>query len=97
LSGDPEPTREAREAAADVFADLETAIAPLASEAAQLARHSFVARAEVVANGYDLSPGLYRRLRTKDPFIEDPQVTLTRLQQLDDMMSGLVAELAATS
>jgi type I restriction enzyme M protein len=97
LSGDPEATREAREGAAAVLAEIEATVAPLASEAAQLARNSFVAKAEVVANGYDLSPGLYRRLRVDDPFIEDPQVTLTRLQQLDEVMSGLVAELAAES
>lgn len=72
---------------------LQTEIAPLQTEINQLSRQFWVKKKEIQTNGYDLSASRYRQVEQDEAYYEQPQVTITRLLQLEQVMGAEVREL----
>jgi type I restriction enzyme M protein len=72
---------------------LQTEIAPLQTEINQLSRQFWVKKKEIQTNGYDLSASRYRQVEQDEAYYEQPQVTMTRLLQLEQVMGAEVREL----
>jgi type I restriction enzyme M protein len=95
LADDPDNPRATRVAAESELAVLQSKIRPLAREINQLTRQFWVSKDQVIANKYDLSASRYRHVEQEEEFHEDPQVTLGRLRQLDQVMVGQLTDLEA--
>ena len=74
------------------LAELEAQIHPLQDEYNRLTRQFWVTKEQVRANRYDLSASRYRPMEQDAQYHDAPQVTLSRLHQLEDAMR---AELCA--
>jgi type I restriction enzyme M protein len=68
-------------------------MAPLQNEINQLSRQFWVSRDKVRANKYDLSASRYRQIEQEEVYYERPEVTLDRLQQLENAMGEVTREL----
>jgi len=75
------------------LAALEAEIHPLQREFNQLSRQFLVGKVQVVASKYDLSASRYRPLEQDVAYYDAPQVTLSRLLQLENMMASEVRTL----
>ena len=87
--------REAREQAEAELAQLQTEIAPLEAEINQLTRQFWVTKGQVAANNYDLSASRYRQSEREEPYLEEPEVTIKRIDSLDRESLRLLQELLA--
>jgi len=58
-----------------------------------LTRQFWVAKAQVVANKYDLSASRYRQVDADAVYHEKPSVTLERLARLESVMMSEIEEL----
>jgi type I restriction enzyme M protein len=75
------------------LATLEGEIHPLQREFNQLSRQFWVTKDQVREKRYDLSPSRYRVIEQDEVFFEEPNVTLKRLRQLENVMSTVTNEL----
>ena len=73
--------------------EMEEKIAPLQKEIDQLSRQFWVSKEQLKSNNYDLSAGRYRKLEGDEAYHEKPQVTLERLERLEQMMAEEINEL----
>jgi DNA gyrase/topoisomerase IV subunit A len=85
--GNADFARTAREQAEAELAELQSRIAPLEREINQLSRQFWVNRDQVGRNKYDLSASRYRHVEQDSGFYDQPQVTLTRLLELERVMT----------
>jgi len=92
---DDEGTLALLEADREKLASLEAEIHPLQREFNQLSRQFLVTKAQVVANKYDLSASRYRLMEQDDAYYDAPQVTLSRLLELEKVMASEVCALEA--
>ncbi|HSN73572.1 MAG TPA: N-6 DNA methylase [Anaerolineae bacterium] len=88
-----EPIHAELEAAKEQLARLAAQIAPLQREIDQLSRQFWVTKAQVKANGYDLTASRYRQVEQDEAYYEKPQVTMERLRVLDRSMERTMGEL----
>lgn len=72
---------------------LEAQIHPLQTEFNRLSRQFWVTKAQVRANKYDLSASRYRPMEQDEVFYDAPNVTLSRLLQLEQVMTDEVRAL----
>ncbi len=93
LTGFPKPVRSELDAAKTELAALEARIAPLQAEIDQLSRQFWVSKAQVKANGYDLTASRYHQIQSDEAYYERPEVTLARLLRLETAMRDEVHEL----
>ena len=89
-----ETPRIALETEEQLLADLAEKISPLQKEIDQLGNQFWVAKVDVQANKYDLSASRYRQIEADETFYEEPNVTLERLDLLENVMIGETKELA---
>ena len=73
------------QAAQAELAQVQAQIAPFQGEIEQLSRQFWVDKAQVRANGYDLTASRYRQVAQDEAFFEAPAVTMERLRQLEMM------------
>ena len=66
---------------------------PLQNEINQLNRQFWISKDKVKANKYDLSASRYRQIEQEEVYHEKPEVTLDRLQQLENAMGEVTREL----
>ncbi len=92
---DDETTLTLLEADREKLAGLEAEIHPLQNEFNQLSRQFCVTKAQVAANKYDLSASRYRPMEQDDVYYDAPQVTLSRLLELEKVMASEVCALEA--
>jgi type I restriction enzyme M protein len=85
--------RLALEADEAKLATLHDRLTPLQTEINQLSRQFWVTKEQVRANKYDLSASRYRQREQDGTFYDDPQVTMKRLMQLEQVMTNEVQEL----
>lgn len=90
---DDEQTRKALEADQQGLAQLKERIEPLQREINQLSRQFWVMKDQIKVNKYDLSASRYRQVERDEIFYEEPQVTMERLINLEDIMRREVQEL----
>jgi len=90
---DGDKARDAREKAEGELAELEARIGPLQKEADQLTRQFWVTKDQVKANNYELTASRYRQLDHDDAYYEKPEVTLDRLDALNDRASEVAANI----
>ena len=88
-----EPIHAELEAAKDELARLAAQIAPLQGEIDQLSRQFWVTKAQVKANGYDLTASRYRQAEQDEAYYEKPQVTMERLLELEQVMRSEIQAL----
>lgn len=69
------------------LATLDAQIHPLQTEMNQLTRQFWVNAAEIRAKKYDLSASRYRQVERDAPYYDAPQVTLSRLLTLEQVMA----------
>ena len=86
--GNADAAGAAREQAEAELATLQERISPLQTEINQLGRQFWVSKDQVKANNYDLSASRYRQVEQDEAFYEKPEVTLTRLQELEQAASN---------
>jgi type I restriction enzyme M protein len=65
--------------------ELHQEIAPIQNEINQLTRQFWVAKDKLKASKYDLSASRYREVERDEVFYEKPDVTIKRLQQLEEL------------
>ena len=87
---DDEQTLALLDADREKLATLEAEIQPLQREFNQLSRQFLVKKAQVVANKYDLSASRYRPMEQDEVYYDAPQVTLSRLLELERSMASEV-------
>ena len=75
------------------LANLQSKISSPQSELDRLTRQFWVAKAQVVANKYDLSASRYRAVDADVAYHEQPSVTLERLGRLEGVMMSEIDEL----
>ncbi len=92
---DDETTLAKLEADREKLAILEAQIHPLQREFNQLSRQFQVSKAQVAANKYDLSASRYRPMEQDATYYDAPQVTLSRLLKLEEVMASEVRALEA--
>ena len=80
-------------AAKTELAELEARIAPLQAQIDQLGHQFWVSKAQVQANGYDLTASRYRQVTPDEAYYERPEVTLERLLELDVVMKQEISAL----
>jgi len=85
VATDPDNARAARERAEAELAELQTRIRPVENESNQIGRQFWVTKDQVKAKKYDLSANHYRQIEQEDAYIENPNVTLDRLCELEDV------------
>jgi type I restriction enzyme M protein len=97
--GEGERARAIRQKAEAELSELQIRMRPLEDEINRLTRQFWVDKDHVRENKYDLSASRYRPLETADEFYEMPNVTLTRLRQLEstatsqiDLLESMVAK-----
>jgi len=90
---DDEKTLARLEADREKLAVLEARIHPLQREFNQLSRQFWVTKAQVAEKRYDLSPSRYRPLEQDETYYDDPEVTLSRLLKLENVMGLEIAAL----
>jgi len=73
--------------------DLHIQLAPLRAEFNQLSRQFWVSKEQVKTNKYDLCASRYHQEVRKELFFENPQITLTRLAQIEQVISNEIARL----
>jgi type I restriction enzyme M protein len=88
-----EEARLAREQAEAELAELQAKIAPLQQEINQLSRQFWVSKDQAKANNYDLSASRYRQVEQDDLFFESPELTLSRLRELERVAGTEVQEI----
>lgn len=94
IAGDSdEKTREALRIDQEKLDSLHEKIKPLQQEINQLNRQFLVSTEAVRANKYDLSASRYRQLEQDEVYYEKPQVTLERMQVLEQTVNALRKEL----
>ena len=93
VSKTADKARAAREKAEAELAELQSRMTPLQTEINQLTRQFWVTKDQVKANKYDLSASRYRQVEQDEEFYEEPKVTLERLRQLEEAVTGEVAAL----
>jgi len=76
-----------------LLAELNEQIAPLQKEIDQLTRQFWVTKKDVQANKYDLSASRYRQIEADETFYEEPNITLERLNLLENVMIDETKEL----
>lgn len=91
--GQAEAAEAALEAAKAEWEALQERMAPLRAEVDQLGRQFWVTKEEVRANKYDLSASRYREIEQEPVFYEDPQVTMARLLQLENVLHSEIDQL----
>jgi type I restriction enzyme M protein len=74
---------------------LEAGIAPLQVEVDQLTRQFWVTKDQIRKFKYDLSANRYHQMETDEEYYESPQVTLERLENLEEVMKEEVKLLRA--
>jgi type I restriction enzyme M protein len=89
----PERARAACEQAEAELSELQSRMTPLQAQINQLTRHFWVTKDQVKANKYDLSVSRYRQIEQDEKFYEEPQVTLSRLLTLENVMASEIREL----
>jgi type I restriction enzyme M protein len=72
---------------------LQTQIAPLQTEINQLTRQFWVTNEQLKTNNYDLSASRYRLVEQDEVYYEAPNVTLSRLVELEKVMASEVSVL----
>ena len=77
------------------LSELQARMHPLQREINQLTRQFWVDKAQVAANKYDLSASRYRLVERDEAYYEQPDVTIDRLLQLDQVMRAETQELLA--
>ncbi len=75
------------------LAQVQAQIAPLHGEIEQLSRQFWVSKAQVRANGYDLTASRYRQVVQDEAFYEAPGVTIERLLELEQIISQELRQL----
>ena len=93
VADDVAVARQMRETAERELGDLERRLQPLTDEINRLNRQFWVAKEQVVSNGYDLSATTYRGFEQPAPFHEAPPATLERLQRLSKTTDETIVEL----
>jgi type I restriction enzyme M protein len=93
VADDSATARAPREKAEAELAELQARIAPLQAEINQLSRQFWIDKKQVVANRYDLSASTYREFEQEEEFLEQPAVTIDRLQKLETVAASTVATL----
>ena len=83
---DEETTLARLDADREKLAALEAEIHPLQREFNQLSRQFWVTKPQVAANRYDLSPSRYRAMEQDEAYYDAPEVTLSRLSELEKVM-----------
>jgi type I restriction enzyme M protein len=81
------------QAAQAELGQVQAQIAPLHGEIEQLSRQFWVSKAQVRANGYDLTASRYRQVVQDEAFYEAPGVTIERLRTLESVLSNELHEL----
>lgn len=79
-----------------LVAELNEQIAPIQKEIDQLTRQFWVTKQDVRAHKYDLSASRYRQIETDETFYEEPNVTLERLVNLENIMKDETKNLLRT-
>lgn len=87
------PVGEALAAAKAKLEALNGQINPLRAEYEQLARQFWVSKEQVRANKYDLTASRYRPVEADEEYFEKPEVTLERMQMLEDVIKEEIAHL----
>ena len=90
---DDETTLASLEVDRNKLAVLEAEIHPLQREFNQLSRQFWVTKAQVAEKRYDLSPSRYRPLEQDDAYYDSPNVTLSRLLKLENVMASEIVML----
>ncbi len=93
---DDETARTTLETEEQILAELAERIAPVQKEIDQLGNLFWVTKTEVQAHKYDLSASRYRQIETDETFYEEPNITLERLQTIENVMQAEVRELQTT-
>jgi len=83
---DGEASHHALETDEARLAELHERLTPLQTEINQLNRQFWVTMEQVRANKYDLSASRYRQIEQDEIFYDEPQVTLARLMNLEEVM-----------
>ena len=89
----PDRAREAREKAEAELAELQACIAPIEKEINQLGRQFWVEKKQVVANKFELSASRYREVEHEEQYLEDPDITLVRLEALEARATDQIADI----
>jgi type I restriction enzyme M protein len=79
--------------AQELLSTLQSLISPPQGELDRLTRQFWVAKAQVVANKYDLSASRYRQVEADAAYHEQPSVTLGRLARLEELMVSEIDEI----
>ena len=88
-----EKARLALEKDEQKLTELNQHIAPLQKEINQLARQFWVTKAQAAANRYDLSASRYRPIDQDEAYYDAPNVTISRLLELEKVMASEVRAL----
>ena len=81
------------DAAQQALNDLDARMAPLKSRLNRLSRQFWVTKKQVKANKYDLSASRYRQTTPESVYYEQPDVTLARLTELEQVINGEIEAL----
>jgi type I restriction enzyme M protein len=79
--------------AQELLSTIQSQISAPQSELDRLTRQFWVAKAQVIANKYDLSASRYRQVDADAVYHEKPSVTLERLARLESVMMSEIEEL----
>ena len=90
---DDETARIALETEEQILAELAERIAPVQKEIDQLCNQFWVTKKDVQANKYDLSASRYRQIEADETFYEEPNITLERLNLLENVIMEETADL----
>jgi type I restriction enzyme M protein len=85
-SSDDETARIVLETEEQKLAELNERIAPIQKEIDQLGNQFWVTKEQIRGNKYDLSASRYRRIEADETFYEEPNITLERLEQLEQSL-----------
>lgn len=93
MAADPAEAAAQRVAAESALDDTHASISPLLYEMNQITRQFWVTKDQLAANRYGLLANAYRPVALEDIYLDDPVVTLDRLQSLDDAIQGRIREI----
>ena len=90
---DDETARIALENEEQILAELAERIQPIQKEIDQLGNQFWVTKKDVQAHKYDLSASRYRQIEADETFYEEPNITLERLNLLENVIMEETADL----
>lgn len=91
MASDQAAAAKERAAAEGVLRELQSQVAPPVRKMNQITRQFWVTKDQIASNKYGLLANTYRPLVLDDIYLEDPAVTLDRLQKLDSVMQDKIS------